>query len=106
MQDEYLKMGQLVFTAKASKVLKEQDVFNALKQHAQCDWSDVCNDDWREDDKGVKNGDRLISLYQDLNKENFYIITEAGRSVTTIWLEEDFRLKTNRQPAKQKSVKI
>ena len=106
MQDEYLKMGQLVFTAKASKLLKEQDVFNALKQHAQCDWSDVCNDDWSENDKDIKNGDRLISFYQDSNQKKFYVITEAGRSVTTIWMEEDFRLKTNRQTAKQKDVKI
>ena len=90
MQSKYFQLGRLMITTNASRVLKQQDVFDALRQHAQCDWGDVCHDDWVMNDEAVKNGDRLVSVYHDSNKEKFYIITEADRSATTVLLPEDY----------------
>jgi len=90
MQSEYFKLGRLVITTNSLKILKQQEVFDALKRHAQCDWGDVVDDDWVINDESVKNGDRLVSVYHDSNKEKFYIITEADRSATTVLLPEDY----------------
>ena len=90
MQSEYFKLGRLAITTNAAIRLQQQEVFDALRQHAQCDWGDVCHDDWAMNDEAVKNGDRLVSAYHDSNKEKFYIITEANRSATTVLLPEDY----------------
>ena len=37
-----------------------------------------------------RNGDRLLSVYQDRNGTRFWIITEADRSVTTILLPDEY----------------
>jgi len=90
MQSEYFKLGQLVITTNSLKIIKQQEVFDALKRHAQCDWGDICRSDWITNDEAVKSGDRLVSVYHDSNKEKFYIITEADRSATTVLLPEDY----------------
>ena len=90
MQSEYFKLGRLVITTNAAIRLRQQEVFDALRQYAQCDWGDVVDEDWRMNDEAVKNGDRLVSAYHDSNKEKFYIITEADRSATTVLLPEDY----------------
>jgi len=90
MQSEYFKLGRLVITTNAAIRLRQQEVFDALRQHAQCDWGDISDDDWVMNDEAVKNGDRLVSAYHDSNKEKFYIITKADRSATTVLLTEDY----------------
>jgi hypothetical protein len=86
------ELGQVVATPAALKALEEsgQDVAFFLEKHASSDWGDVCPDDQRANDRALRDGGRLVSLYMTLRGEAILIITEYDRSVTTLMLAEEY----------------
>ena len=91
-QDQSIKfaMGRVVITAHAQGVLDPQEVQSAIVRHATGDWGDVCREDRLANERGLKDEDRLFSVYHAENSRKFWIITEWDRSVTTILLPEDY----------------
>lgn len=59
-------------------------------RHASCDWGDVCKEDWESNDEALKNGQRLLSEYKLPDGKRIWIITEWGRSATTLLFPEDY----------------
>ena len=82
-------LGKVVVTANAQAQLSNQAVNVALIRHAAGDWGDVYPDDAVANNDALKNGDRLLSVYGPTNRQ-FWIITEADRSVTTVLMPEDY----------------
>ena len=91
-QDQSVKfdLGRVVITAHAQDVLDSQEVQSALVRHATGDWGDVCREDRLANERGLKDDDRLFSVYHAANSRKFWIITEWDRSVTTILVPEDY----------------
>ena len=83
-------LGQTVITANAKAVLPELDVVLALQRHHSGDWGDVDDHDRQMNEDGLRNGDRLFSIYKSVRGQKFYIITEWDRSVTTVLMPEDY----------------
>jgi hypothetical protein len=83
-------LGQTVITASAQEQLHPEDVLGCLSRHAKGDWGDLCADDRAENERALRDGGRLFSVYADRNAVRFYIITECDRSVTTTLLPEDY----------------
>lgn len=83
-------LGECVITANAKNQLHPEDVQRSLDRHAQGDWGDLCQDDWKQNELGVADSGRLFSRYRDRSHVLFYIITEHDRSVTTVLLPEDY----------------
>ncbi len=83
-------LGRLVMTLHAKQTISIVDINTALNRHANCDWGDVCKDDWNTNNEAVENDGRLLSVYRDSKGTKFWIITEWDRSVTTILLPEDY----------------
>jgi hypothetical protein len=67
-----------------------EDVPQSLSRHAQGDWGELCEEDRAANERALKEGLRLFSVYTDRNGTKYYIITEHDRSVTTILLPEDY----------------
>ena len=84
------KLGQTVITPNAQAMLHPEDVFAALGRHARCDWGDCCKKDVAENEFALDKYLRLFSVYHDRARTEFWIITEADRSATTILLPEDY----------------
>ena len=84
------KLGQLVITAGAQQVLKEDEIHNALMRHSQGDWGEVCEEDKKTNDHACENGFRLLSAYESSKGIKYWLITEGNRSVTTILLPEEY----------------
>ena len=82
-------LGQIVMTANANAQLAPATVQEALNRHAAGDWGDVCPDDAKLNEEALKEGDRLSSVYG-LKDRQFWIITEADRTVTTVLMPEDY----------------
>lgn len=61
-----------------------------LARHRSGDWGSVCPEDARENDRSVRDGDRILSAYQTGAGEKIYIITEWDRSLTTILLPDEY----------------
>jgi hypothetical protein len=82
--------GTSVITANAQEHLHPEDVAKALSRHGAGDWGEVCDQDRQENERSLKEGFRLLSVYKDRNGTRFWIITEADRSATTVLLPEDY----------------
>lgn len=54
------------------------------------DINDVCKEDWKSNDKALKNGERLLSEYKLPDDRRIWIITEWDRSATTLLFPEDY----------------
>ena len=65
-------------------------VAGSLARYRYCDWGDVCPQDKWANDRAVKGGERLLSVYHSKDGVKFWIITEWDRSATTVLLPEDY----------------
>ena len=82
-------IGELVITANAQAQLEPAAVQQAITRHVAGDWGEVCPDDAELNEEGLKQGDRLLSVYRS-GETVFWIITESDRSVTTVLMPEDY----------------
>lgn len=86
-----LKLGKVVATRAITETVGEIDLIIALQRHQKGDWGLVCKEDWEVNDMALKNGnDRILSAYETINGDRFWIITEWDRSVTTILYPDEY----------------
>jgi hypothetical protein len=81
--------GQLVATPGALDTFNEEFQLACLQRHLTGDWGDLDAEDRAENDRALKEGDRLLSSYK-LGDMKLWIITEWDRSVTTLLLPEEY----------------
>jgi hypothetical protein len=85
------KPGKVVITSAAIRKLNADYATAALAQHLKGNWGIVDREDWEANDKALVDGTRLLSVYPlPDDPDNFWIITEHDRSVTTILLPSDY----------------
>src|SRR5262245_5032362 len=91
------QLGQLSATAGVLQAIEESgqttDFF--LDRHVAGDWGEVAADDWKLNDKALKDGSRILSAYRTLKGAKLWIITEAAdddghRAATTILLPDEY----------------
>jgi hypothetical protein len=85
-------LGVIVTTRKALTALEQtgQSVMEFLARHAQCDWGEVDNHDRHANDRALREGGRLLSVYTLSNGQRIWLLTEADRSATTALLPEEY----------------
>lgn len=80
--------GKIVISPAALKLLSAEDIQGAMEAHVCGQWGDLGREDCEENDRGVALGRRILSVYHTRAGLKFWIITEADRSVTNIYLRE------------------
>lgn len=89
------ELGACVATPSVLEVLEQQGVspLDLLKRHSSGDWGEVCAADARENERALKTGLRVLSVYE-VNpcgvSRRVWIITEADRSSTCILLPSEY----------------
>ena len=83
-------LGRTVATPNVLNTVPHVEILAALQRHQSCDWGDVCPQDKWANDRAVKGGERLLSVYHSKDGVKFWIITEWDRSATTVLLPEDY----------------
>ena len=83
-------LGQTVVTRTALAVLSALDIAGALYRHQRGDWGEVGREDWQANERALKQGERLLSVYRTADGTRFWIISEWDRSLTTVLLPEDY----------------
>jgi hypothetical protein len=73
------------------------DAGTTLDRHVTGDWGVLCTEDSEENELSLREGFRLLSSYpvcectgDECDEHHVWIITEADRSVTTIFLPDDY----------------
>jgi hypothetical protein len=83
-------LGNVVITPNALGQLTSADIQLGLQRHQAGDWGDLGEEDWQENDNGLRNGLRLLSSYRSASRVTFWIITESNRAVTTLLMPDDY----------------
>ena len=83
-------LGRVCITANAQAAIPPEEVRAALRCHSQGDWGELDGHDRAENERALAAGGRLLSVYKTQAGVRFYVITAAGRDVTTILLSEDY----------------
>ncbi|CAH1536769.1 Type I restriction endonuclease subunit M [Vibrio owensii] len=81
-------LGDIVYTQGVASMLENNLGMNLmiyLQRHQNGDWGNICVEDKIINDEATRAGERVLSSYQ-LCGRTIWIITERGRSVTTILL--------------------
>lgn len=103
-KDKLFELGQVSITRGISDLTDSDDgvpfvvyLSSCLDRHQRGDWGLVPKQDARENNLAVKQGFRILSSYpiaadSDGKRmdDEFWIITEADRSVTTILLPSEY----------------
>ena len=81
--------GQVVMTRGINEQITRSIEFSkfileSIAKYRNCDWGNICSEDWKMNDEAVKNGDDRILARYNSKEGDIYIITEWDRSVTTI----------------------
>ncbi len=86
------ELGQVVATRGAIAALEEADQGpeEFLIRHVTGDWSNLPEEDQKENEFSVEHGFRIFSSYLTNKEVKIYVITEADRSVTTLLLPADY----------------
>lgn len=81
-------LGRTLITAGALAALSHEDVLAALSRHVVGDWGEVDREDGDANERALRDGGRLVSVYR--SSQKFYVITEWDRSLTTVLLPEEY----------------
>ena len=90
MNVERFSLGRTQITSGAQNLVPQHDVIVAINRHAAGDWGNVCAEDAAQNEWAMENDARLISSYETDGGVEFWLITEADRSATTILLPEEY----------------
>ena len=82
--------GCVAVTANAAQNLSDEEVTTALRRHLRGDWGELDPYDRQENERALREGGQLLSVYRNSKGLRFYVLTEADRSGTTLLLPEDY----------------
>lgn len=86
-------LGRVVATPAALDAMQEAGVDprrDLLARHVRGDWGDLDPSDRRQNERSLAEGDRLLSAYTLCDGKRVWVITEAGRSATTLLLPTEY----------------
>ena len=83
-------LGRTVTTPGALASVSPEEMQAALFRHHHGDWGDVGEDDRLENERSLRDGSRLLSVFHTKAGVKFYVITEHDRSATTVFPPEEY----------------
>jgi hypothetical protein len=92
MRPGKFELGQIVATPGALAAMEAAGHIppEFLLRHKNGDWGSVPEEDARENERALRDGDRLFSAYPTQQQETLWVITEADRSATTMLLPDEY----------------
>ena len=104
MKEQRFELGMVVATPGALDLMDQylEAAANVLSRHQSGDWGQVCAEDARENELSVREGFRILSVYQldqalavaarepADSQAQLWIITEADRSSTCLLLPSEY----------------
>jgi hypothetical protein len=84
-------IGRLVATPGALAFCKQHGInpIHVIARHVARDWSEMCLEDQRSNERAIEEGSRVFSAYV-YHGQKVWVITEANRYSTTLLLAEEY----------------
>ncbi len=84
MDQKRFPLGEIIITQKAHDQLETGEIRVALRRHARGDWGELKPEEILENERALREGCRLFSLYRDRLERSFCVVTAADRSLTLV----------------------
>lgn len=84
-----VSLGRVVATRGARALVPPEELLLALNRHERADWGELSADELAANDRGLEDQARVRSAYKTSSGTSFWVVTDAGRSVTTVLLPEE-----------------
>jgi hypothetical protein len=88
--DPKFTLGQLVVTQRAEEAVSQEEGFLALARYLEGDWGEVEDKDRELNERAVRDGGRLFSVYSTGKGIRFWVVTNAPHTVTMVLLPEEY----------------
>ena len=79
-------LGLLCITPDAWDILPADELLKGVRRHAAGDWGAVSPDKWQENDLAMRDGGKLLSVYETSSGQKFWVATAADRTLTSVFL--------------------
>lgn len=86
---QLFELGVCSVTSGANKHLTQDQMYRLLQRHSTGDFGELCEEDIQTNMNSIKYGTRVLSKYT-VDDREYYVITEADRSHTTILLTDEY----------------
>lgn len=83
-------LGKVMCTKLAQCEYSDDFLQDCIDRHVNCDFGNLDSEDIEANFEAIEYGYRILSKYQEGDKDPIYIITEADRSLTTILLCSEY----------------
>ena len=85
------QLGQVLITKQLHDFVMKNDIpiLKYLRRHSSCDWGDLDDEDWRQNNDAIDNNYPIISVYN-VNNKKIFIVTEADKSTTTMCFADEY----------------
>ena len=77
-------LGQIVITPNAQELLETSEVRAALLRHARGDWGEASPVEVEENERGLREGSGVLSIFRDRQDGRFCVMTNGNRSATLV----------------------
>ena len=83
-------LGQILVTPNAQEQLESAEVCAALRRHARGDWGEATPDEVADNERGLREGSGVLSIFRDRRDAKFCVMTNGSRSATLVvtWAED------------------
>ena len=85
-----LNLGQILVTPLVEQRLEAAEVRAALRRHARGDWGEATPGQVRENERSLRDGGSVLSVFRDGWHRRFCVLTNSHRSATLVvhWADE------------------
>ena len=77
-------LGQIIIAPDAQEQLESAEVRTALRRHARGDWGEASPDEVADNERGVRDGEGVLSIFRDHRDARFCVMTNGRRSATLV----------------------
>ena len=77
-------LGQILIAPQAQEQLETAELRAALCRHALGDWGEITPSEVVENERSLRDGDRVISIFRNGRDEKFCVLTNGHRSATLV----------------------
>ena len=83
-------LGRILLAPQAEQRLDARQLRAALKRHARGDWGEATPQQVAENERSLREGGSLLSVYRDAWERRFCVLTNDNRSATLVvqWADD------------------
>ena len=84
-----LNLGQILVTPPVEQRLEAAEVRTALRRHARGDWGEAPPQQVCENERSLREGGSVLSIFRDGQQHRFCVLTNSHRSATLVvqWVD-------------------